>query len=298
MYLDADFVDDVLIHESGSLCTLKTIHAIRKHHFDAAILLQNAFIAAAMTHFAGIPIRIGFPTDHRRLLLTHPLDLPEPIHKAHQIYYYLSIASKVERLFFGSSRVDFQTPDFRLLISEDRQVKAKAYLHDLGLDVSRKLVALNPGATNSRAKQWSADRFAEIGDRLAESNSCNVILVGAPSERELSESIAERMQHRPLLLTGRTSLAESIAILSICDLVISNDTGPAYLSAALRTPTLTIFGPTDFSMICPTSDTAHIVRSPVHCAPCMLRDCPTNHECMTGVTIEMVYQRASALLQK
>ena len=104
------------------------------------------------------------------------------------------------------------------------------------------------------------------------------------------------MQHHPLLLTGRTSLAESIAILSICDLVISNDTGPAYLSAALRTPTLTIFGPTDFNMICPTSDTAHIVRSPVPCSPCMLRDCPTKHECMTGVTVDMVYQKAADLL--
>jgi len=296
VYLDADFVDDFLVHENGYLGTLKTVQSIRKGRFDAAILLQNAFIAAAMSYFAGIPVRIGFPTDHRRLLLNHPLDLPEPIRLSHQIYYYLSIASKVEKLLFRSSRVDFQAPDFRLLVNEGRQANAKKYLNDLGLDVSRKIVALNPGATNSRAKQWPADRFAEIGDRLAEAYNCNVIFVGASSEKELSESIAGRMQHPPALLTGRTSLAESIAILSICDLVISNDTGPAYLSAALRRPTLTIFGPTDFNMICPTSDTAHIVRSPVPCAPCMLRDCPTNHECMTGVTVDMVFQKAADLL--
>jgi heptosyltransferase-2 len=298
VYLDADFVDDILIHESGYWGTLKTVHAIRKRRFDAAILLQNAFIAAAVAYFGGIPVRIGFPTDHRRFLLTHPLELPEPIRRGHQIFYYLSIASKVEKLFFGSSGVDFKTPDFRLPVNEDRQAKARKYLHDLGLDESRKLVALNPGATNSRAKQWPADRFAEIGDRLAEASNCHVIFVGASSERELSESIAGRMQHRPALLTGRTSLAESIAILSICDLVISNDTGPAYISAALRRPTLTIFGPTDFNMICPTSDTTHFVRSPVSCAPCMLRDCPTNHECMTAVTVDRVYKAAAALLKK
>lgn len=296
VFLDADFVDAILIHEDGCSGTLRTVQAIRKCHFDAAILFQNAFIAAALVYCARIPVRIGFPTDHRRLLLTHPLDLAEPVRQAHQIYYYLSIASKVEELVFQRSRVDFQAPDFRLLVNESRQAKAKTYLQDLGLDVSRKLIAVNPGATNSRAKQWPADRFAEIGDRLAESCECHVLLVGAPSEKELGESVAQRMQYRPAVLTGRTSLAESMAILSICDLVISNDTGPAYLSAALCRPTLTIFGPTNFHMICPTSDTAHIVRSPIHCAPCMLRDCPTNHECMTGVSVDMVYRRAMELL--
>lgn len=296
VYLDADFVDDVLIHEGGNKGAFKTILEIRKGSFDAAILFQNAFIAAALTYLAGIPVRIGFPTDHRRLLLTHPLNLAESIRRTHQIFYYLNIASKVEELFLGRSRVNFQAPDYRLPVSEGRQAKAKEYLHSLGLDASRKLIAISPGATNSRAKQWPADRFAGIGDRLAKDCKCNVVIVGAPSEKALGETIAGRMQHPPALLAGRTSLAESIAILSICDLVISNDTGPAYLSAALRRPTLTIFGPTDFNMICPTSDTAHIVRSPVHCAPCMLRDCPTEHECMTGVTVDMAYRRAADLL--
>jgi heptosyltransferase II len=295
-FLDADFVDAILIHEDGYSGMLRTVQAIRKCHFDAAILFQNAFIAAALVYCARIPVRIGFPTDHRRFLLTHPLDLAEPVRQAHQIYYYLSIASKVEELVFQKSRVDFQAPDFRLLVNESRQAKAKTCLQDLGLDVSRKLIAINPGATNSRAKQWPADRFAEIGDRLAESCACHVLLVGASSEKELGESVAQRMRHRPAVLTGRTALAESIAILSVCDLVISNDTGPAYLSAALCRPTLTIFGPTNFHMICPTSDTAHIVRSPIRCAPCMLRDCPTDHECMTGVTADMVYRRAMELL--
>jgi heptosyltransferase-2 len=298
VYLDADFVDDILVHEIGGLGTMRTIRAIRKRRFDAAILLQNAFIAAAIAYFSGIPARTGFPTDRRRMLLTHPLDLSESIRQSHQVYYYLSIASKIERLFFGSSRVDFKSPDFRLPVNEKRRAKAKEYLHDAGLDLSRKLVALNPGATNSRAKQWPADRFAEAGDRMAETCGCSVIFVGSASERKLSESIAGCMRHPPLILTGQTSLAESIAILSICDLVVSNDTGPAYLAAALRRPVLTVFGPTDFNRICPASDTAHIVRSPVSCAPCMLRDCPTMQECMTGVTVDMVYRKAADLLQQ
>jgi heptosyltransferase II len=296
LFLDADFIDDILVQKVGRRGTLHTVQEIRSRDFDAAILFQNAFIAAAMVFFARIPTRIGFPTDHRRILLTHPLDLAETVRKTHQIFYYLSIASKVEELVFKRSHVDFQSPDFRLFVNPNRQMNAKEHLRDLGLDVSRKLVVLNPGATNSRAKQWPAELFAEVGDRLAAQLGCHVILVGASSERALGESIAQHMQHPPAVLTGRTTLSDSIAILSICDLVISNDTGPAYLSAALCRPTLTIFGPTDFNLICPTSNTAHIVRSPVHCAPCMLRDCPANHECMTGVTADMVYAKAEDLL--
>jgi heptosyltransferase II len=295
-FLDADFIDGILVHENGFPGTLDAIQKIRKSHFDAAILFQNAFIAAALAYSARIPVRIGFPTDHRRLLLTHPLDLAKSVRQSHQIYYYLSIASKVEELVFHRSRVDFQAPDFSLLVSDTRKAKARTYLQELGLDLTRKLIAVNPGATNSRAKQWPADRFIQIGDRLAESGNCHVLLVGASSEKQLGESIAKRMHHNPILLTGRTTLAESIAILSLCDLVLSNDTGPAYLSAALGRPTLTIFGPTNFNMICPTSDTAHIVRAPIHCAPCMLRDCTTNHECMKAVTVDMVYREAKELL--
>ena len=244
VFLDADFIDDMLVHKNGFSGTLSTIQAIRKAHFDAAILFQNAFIAAALVYCARIPVRIGFPTDHRRLLLTHPLDLAEPVRQSHQIFYYLDIASKVEELVFREAAWIFRR---RISNACKRSPKGqgKNLSSGLGLDVSRKLIAVNPGATNSRAKQWPADRFAQIGNRWRRAANVHVLLMGAPSEKELSESIARRMQHPPVLLTGQTSLAESIAILSICDLVISNDTGPAYLSAALGRPTLTIFGPTN-----------------------------------------------------
>ena len=104
------------------------------------------------------------------------------------------------------------------------------------------------------------------------------------------------MQRTPIKLTGITSLSESMAALSLSSLVISNDTGPAYMAAALNRPTLTIFGPTNYWSICPTSPTAHILNDPVPCAPCRIKSCPNEHECMSRITVDMVYEAAISLV--
>jgi heptosyltransferase-2 len=98
------------------------------------------------------------------------------------------------------------------------------------------------------------------------------------------------------VLTGKTSVAEATAIISIADLLITNDTGPAHISAALNIPTLVIFGPTNPLTTYPMSDNAEIIRRAPDCAPCMLRDCPIDHRCMTAITPEDVFARAQILM--
>src|SRR5262249_25156989 len=98
------------------------------------------------------------------------------------------------------------------------------------------------------------------------------------------------------ILTGKTSLSESIALLSVCDLIVSNDTGPGYIAAALDKPTLTLFGPTDDRMIRPFGARAEMIRHKVDCSPCMLRDCPIDHRCMTGISVDTAASRAAAIL--
>ena len=127
---------------------------------------------------------------------------------------------------------------------------------------------------------------------LLDRKDCTVVLIGAFSEETITDEIIARMRNRPIKLTGRSSLAESIAVLSLSDLLISNDTGPAYIAAALCRPTITIFGPTNYWSICPTSPTSMILNQPVSCAPCRLKRCPTEHECMKGITVEQVYSTA------
>jgi ADP-heptose:LPS heptosyltransferase len=117
-------------------------------------------------------------------------------------------------------------------------------------------------------------------------------------EMEVSREVEKLMHHRPVMLTGRTDLAQAVAVLSLADVLITNDTGPAHISAALNRPTLVIFGPTDPRTTRPFSPIAEIIRHPPECAPCMLRDCPIDHRCMTVITPDEVFQRASAMMKK
>jgi heptosyltransferase-2 len=295
IFEDADFIDELIIYEREQKGVWRTMRELRAAHFDLAVLFQNAFEAAVLAFGARARLRCGFSTEHRGLLLTHSLKLTPEILALHQIYYYLHIISQMEERLLGQSRVNFEQLDYRLPVSAARQQAIRARLPQWGIDGHRPLIALNPGATNSRAKRWPADRFGALADLLID-GGMEVIFIGAGNELDISQAAIAGMRREAKLVTGKTTLSESIALLSICDLVISNDTGPGYLAAALERPTLTIFGPTDDRIIRPFGARAEMIRHKVDCAPCMLRDCPIDHRCMTGISVEMVAARARQML--
>ena len=153
-----------------------------------------------------------------------------------------------------------------------------------------------PRAINSRAKRWPAERYAALADRLIDELGAQVLLVGSSAEAEVSLEVRSQMRNQPLTLTGQTDLAELVATLSLVDLLVTNDTGPAHIASALGRPTLVIFGPTNPLTTRPFSPFGEIVREPPDCAPCMLRDCPIDHRCMTAITPSDVFERARTLL--
>ena len=104
------------------------------------------------------------------------------------------------------------------------------------------------------------------------------------------------MRRQPLILSGKTTLAELIAMISICDLFITNDSGPMHLAAAVQVPTLAIFGPTDEIATGPLSPTAVLIKKRVECSPCLLRECPIDHRCMTRISVDEVYAQAVQML--
>jgi heptosyltransferase-2 len=299
LFRDADFLDDILIYDRprrspGAL--LRQVREWRSRSFDLAILFQNAFEAAAIAGLARVPLRVGYSTDGRRPLLTHPLALPAWRSERHEVFYYLNIVSELERLLYGAARVEEQEPRFMLGVSEERKRDALQMLSQHGARGGRKLVALCPGSTNSRAKRWPAERFAALADRLIEEMYAKILLVGSADEVEVSQEVARLMRHKPVMLTGETDLAQLTAILCVVDLLVTNDTGPAHIAAALGRPTLVIFGPTDPRTTRPFSALAEVVRRPPDCAPCMLRDCPIDHRCMTAISHEEVFQRAARMM--
>lgn len=299
LFADAEFVDALQVHEgSGLRSVVKQVRQWRQGNFDLALLFPNSLETALVASLARVPQRIGYATEGRQSLLTHPLNVPEWRSSKHEVFYYLQIVAELEWLAtHQQSYLDTQ-PDGSLEVSVGRKAAARDSLqrHGVMRDGGRALVALCPGSVNSRAKRWPAERYAVLADRLIDELGAEVLLIGSAAEMEVSADVSRLMHNSAKVLTGKTDLSELVAILSLVDLLVTNDTGPAHIAAALNRPTLVIFGPTNPLTTRPFSPVAEIVREPPDCAPCMLRDCPIDHRCMTAITPDDVFSRARTML--
>jgi heptosyltransferase-2 len=299
IFADADFIDDILVVDGAGVW--KQGKALRAEDFDLAVLFTNSFSSAAAAKLGSAKYRIGYKNEGRGFLLTHSLDKPEWRDEKHEIFYYLNIVAELETLLNGASKALENEPRFELTVSGERQAEARKILAGkilgAGCDPAKKIVAFCPGSTNSRAKRWQAESYATLADKLREELDANVVLIGAADEREVSQNVSQLAKYPPVMLTGETSLSQVVAILSVCDLLVSNDTGPAHISAALGKPALVIFGPTNPKTTRPFPANAEIIRKEVECSPCMLRDCPIDHRCMTRISPDEVFAMCEKLLQ-
>jgi heptosyltransferase-2 len=299
IFAGTDIVDELLPVDDtrrSFRATLAEIAEWRARRFDLALLFPNAFQPAFIAAAARVPFRMGYATDGRALLLTHPLAVPAWRSEQHEVFYYLNLVFELERALTGAAQFEDREPQYQLRVSAERQAAARSLLSRHGALNDRPLVALCPGSTNSRAKRWPPASYAALADHLMGKAKVNVALIGAREELDVTGEVLAKMRRRPVVLTGETDLAGTVAVLSVADLLVTNDTGPAHISAALERPTLVVFGPTNPVTTRPFSPTADIIRRPPDCAPCMLRDCPIDHRCMTAITPADVFLRAVEML--
>ncbi len=228
--------------------------------------------------------------------MTRSVAVPAWRRERHEVYYYLELIAELEKWLTGHSQVSEHQPLYGLEVSAARLETAKQFLRENKINLEQPLVMLCPGSTNSRAKRWPASYYAELADRLISESGASVALIGSREELDVTEQVLAAMNQPPFVLTGRTELSMTTALLKLADLIITNDTGPAHIAASLDRPTIVIFGPTDPVQTRPFAPVAEIVREPPSCAPCMLRDCPIDHRCMTMITPAQVYARAAAIL--
>jgi len=152
---DAGFIDDLLISQDESWKSIRPeVQKWKRGNFDLAVLFPNSFQTALIPALARVPLRLGYATQGRRFLLTHPLEMPEWRNARHEVYYYLNITSALETMLPKGSGPANREPDFGLTVSDERSARAQAALHSLGVAEARPLVALCPGSINSRAKRW------------------------------------------------------------------------------------------------------------------------------------------------
>ena len=255
---------------------------LRRQHFDAAILLQNAFDAALLVWLARIPERIGYRRDGRGLLLTQAIPVPDPGDiPRHERFYYLELLRRA-----GMMERFPESVSIRLEGAEAARASGLAHLSRLG--VSGPAIGISPGAAYGNAKRWLPERFAAVAEQLAPSA---VLLFGAAGERPLCDTVARSLASTGLTvhnLAGETSLREFIDLAAACRLFLTNDSGAMHVASALGVPTVAIFGATDDTTTGPTGPWARVVREHAECSPCLLRECPIDHRCMTAVAPERV----------
>ena len=299
IFADADFVDEILTFEKekNSIQTIRKQAKIwRDEKFDLAILFTNSFQTALLSKLGKVKKRFGYKNEGRSFLLTNSFNKPEWKNEKHEIYYYLNLIAEVEKEYFGKQTTLDTKIKFELAVSKDRREKAKTILENNKVDLTKQTIAFGVGSTNSRAKRWQAKSFAKLNDLLQYKFDANVILIGSEDEIDVSNEVADKSKHKPINLAGKTSLSEVLAILSEVDLLVSNDMGLAHVSAAVGSKTITIFGPTNPKTTKPWN--AEIIRrEDVECSPCMLRDCPIDHRCMTWVSPNDVFKKAQNLLK-
>jgi len=292
LFINASFIDDIVSFDKAK-SRIRGLFDQRQFlledRFDLAILFPNSFRSALTSALARIPRRFGYNKDLRGLLLTDPIAVPEWKNQRHEVFYYLNLIAEVEKRVLGTDSVLQIEPDTMLEISETRKLEARSILTAAGADLSKRVIALGVGSTNSRAKRWPTQQFAELNDKLQNELNANVILVGSQDEIEIANEVSSLAKRNPLILAGSTDLAQAAALLSEVDLLISNDMGLAHLAPAVGTKTLVIFGPTNPDTTRPYSTNANVIREPVECSPCMLRDCPIDHRCMTRISVDEVF---------
>jgi heptosyltransferase-2 len=261
---------------------------LKNDKYDLGILLTNSLSTALEMKYAGVSELIGYAYGFRNHLLTYPVAPPDKVPR--MVDYYLHL---LEPLAEGNTFNGI--PDF--YVSEKARQSVQELLVKEGISTGNLLIGMNPGAAYGGAKCWPSHRFTELGKQLADKYKAKILLFGAPGDKQFLEGLAHKIGPNAVNMAGKTNLIQLAACLKQCNLFITNDSGPMHLAAALETPLLAFFGPTDWESTSPVGKgKIKVLRHPVDCSPCLMRECPRNHECMSLISVEEAFSSAVTLL--
>jgi heptosyltransferase II len=308
-------VDDLLTFKPDA-SVVSVGWRLRERQFTHALVLPNSPRSALEVCLAGVPFRMGYARPWRNRLLTHPVPLrpgaaamhkrtareiqqlitrPGPANqpgepwpaRAHHIYEYLHLVAEV-----GASPRPL-TPRLR---AEEFADTGLARYFPVDSQRTGCVIGLNPGAEYGPAKRWPLECFADAANELYRRLDCEFLIFGGLGDVGLAEQLRVRLA-APLAhghvtsLAGKTRLGELMSALKHCRVLVTNDTGPMHLAAALGTPVVVPFGSTSPELTGPglPGDSRHrLLQAGVPCAPCFLRHCPIDLRCLKGIRPERV----------
>jgi len=290
-------LDDIIEYEPrgrdrGLRAYLRFVRRLRDGRFDMGIAFTSSFSSAQLLLLAGIPVRVGYSRNLRGWMLTHRKQPQRRRGRIVPVNKVMMDLGLCELLGCDSSDTRPQL---------DPGAEAAARVDDLcgscGVRPEDAIVVMVPGATFGPSKCWKQEYFAQVADRLIEAYGAKIFLAAGPGELPIARTIQRLMRRTPVDLGDRIlPLDELMALIKRSALVITNDTGPRHFAVAFDRPVVVIMGSTDPRHTDCNLDKTVVLQEQVACGPCHLRQCPTDHRCMTRITPDRVYAAAAAML--
>lgn len=291
VFSDNPYVDEVIIFDEKKnhksfLSKVSFIKQLRAKKFDTVFLVHRSFTRALICFLSGIKTRIGYKRPKNILVVNFPI-IP-PSKNIHKQDYYLYL--------FEKAGINISDKFAKVYIEGKRLEKCKNEMAAIRKKHAY-TVGINPSA-NWLLKRWPAENFAILCDKLIKELNCAIIIIGAKADSQTAEDVIEKMERNVYNLCGKTTIKELAAVISNLDLFISNDSGPAHLSASLGVNTLVLFGPTSSALSAPRGERVEILKKSIDCEiPCYNVNCIDNL-CMKNITVEDVFLKAKAILSK
>jgi heptosyltransferase-2 len=287
-------LNEILVYDKrkkkGLITFFDIVSRIKEKKFDLGVIPHRSLRSALLGYLSGIPQRIGFDKSSGSFLFSHKIVYPDNVH---EIDRNLSLLSNF------NIHLSDKTPE--LFPSSEDFSYARLLLHDSGIKEEDKIVGIAPGSVWA-TKRWLPERFAEVSDLLIKKARAKVVFLGSEEDRKLCEEIANLMTEKPVILAGKTDILQSAAMISFCEVILSNDSAPVHIASAMKRPVVAIFGSTipEFGFA-PYGEGHLIIEKRMECRPCGIHGrgkCPEKHfRCMREITTDKVFQAVVSKLK-
>lgn len=264
----------------------EAIATLAAGRFDLGILFPNSWRSAWQLRRAHVPARWGYATAGRGVLLTRKSQREKASGPRHHADYFRALVRGLD------VTCDDSAP--RIAVTAASADRAAALLTPKSPVPEGLIVGFAPGAAYGQAKQWPPDRVAAVIAKLVTDRGARCAIVGASHDRAAEREIESWLRaHAPgalphvVDLVGRTSLGVLAGVAARCAVFVTNDSGAMHVAAAVGTPVVALFGPTDERATHPIG-VHEVLSEPVFCRPCHLRDCPIDHRCMKRISVDRV----------
>ena len=270
----------------------RALRELRAERYDLAISFYGRSGAAAAL-LSGARHLVGYRSEGYAFTFDTGVSGRRYLRRRHESEYCLDLV----RAIGAQGPVAVARP----VVDGAASSKAEALLIAAGIGPHEKMAALHPGALTLAAKRWLPERWAAVADRVQSELGCRMVLVGSASERPLADQVRRAMRSQPVVLAGKTSVAELVALLARCSLFLGGDSGPLHVASALGIPSVSVYGPTDPAITGPLGANARVLCSQVECSPCYDPRRPSgctrgDLRCMDAVTVDEVFAAAKKSL--